>query len=199
MKYSTIGEASSVVQFAEIVDNTWNLARKNCDGLCHNYEQMCEWSMKLCLERWNSEKDSTIMQDKYNHEMKTSRIIEAGKRKERHYFVRYPITHNLYDLHKLVGQRTGFSAVCAPISLNRITSCAHSTTSDPKALDEDITFPNPTERISCREFWEHAQVVDEYLLKLWAWMKTTEMTPNYHPLQASMHSEFRRKKKMTER
>ena len=46
VKYSTIGEASSVVQCAEIVDDAWNLARKNCDLLCHIYEQLCEWSIK---------------------------------------------------------------------------------------------------------------------------------------------------------
>jgi len=147
------------------------VTRVDCDTLCHQYQNMCEWSMKLARQRWNWLPDDHF-KDPKKYLVKIERYIEANQKFKHQFWVRYPTSHVLLSLLNKVKEQTHFKEDCAVPSLNRITTCAHSTIGG-KSMQED--------RSSCVEFFQHAQVVDAYLLNLWTFMEHNQMTKDSDP------------------
>ena len=151
-------EAMTVVQCAQQVDDGWVLTRKDCDVLCHNYQRMVEWTMKCTLQGWNTKGDSRIFRNPKKYQVTITSYTTPGRKKQHSFWVRYPTQHNLYTLGNSVSDETSFKLVGDSIALDRITMCAMG------------------DRISCREFFDHAQHVDPYLLAAWQFMKNTPPT-----------------------
>merc|ERR1712190_41626 len=128
--------------------------------------------MKLALQLWNLLPDDHFKKDPKKYLVKIERYVEANQKFKHQFCVRYPTSHVLLFLLNKVKEQTHFNEVCAIPSLNRITTCAH-TTIGGKSMQGD--------RISCVEFFQHAQVVDAYLLKLWTFMEDNQMTKDSDP------------------
>jgi hypothetical protein len=161
--------AKAVVQFAEAVDSNWVLTRRDCDVLCNSYQKMCEWSLKLALERWNTLRDDTFIKAR-NHTVHIHRFDERGHPFSHSFKVRYPVTHSLFSLKELVVvQVPAFRPkhVPAKYTFNRLNDCAITTTGG-KTM--------PGDHIDCAEFFAHARDMDAYLLELWSFFKNTDMT-----------------------
>jgi hypothetical protein len=158
------------VQFAEMVDGNWVLTRRDCDALCNNYQKMCEWSLKLALERWNVLDDSHFVSKPSEYTVKIESFDERGCPFSHTFMVRYPVTHSLFSLTKLVEvQVPAFRPRHVPdkYDVNRINDCAVRTVGGVQMQGD---------RIDCTEFFAHTKTIDPYILELWKFMKTTTMT-----------------------
>jgi hypothetical protein len=164
-KFWSIDEAKTLVQFADNLDDSWVLTREDCDATCNTYHKVAEWSIKLLLSRWNKWDDKHFRDPL--HCVKIERFAEANKCVKHDFQVRYPQTHVLLTLVNKARAQTDFKETCAIPSLNRITTCAH-TTYGGKSVQGD--------RIKCVEFYQHAIEVDKYLLPLYKFMQSTPMT-----------------------
>ena len=153
------------MQFAENLDQIWVLTREDCDATCNTYQKVAEWSIKLLLSRWTTWDDKEFLDAK--HRVKISRFMAANKLVEHDFQVRYPLTHVLLTLVNSARNQTDFKETCALPSLNRITSCAH-TTYGGRSQQGDT--------IKCFEFYQHATEVDKYLIPLYKFMQRTPMT-----------------------
>ena len=172
--YANVYEARVLIQFARNVDETWVLTRKDCDVLCHNYGKLVEIAMKLALERWNNMDDATCKKWIFENQMEHLHRIDITQKGgpgqpslHHHFFVRYPKHHNLHALHAAVVQHTPFNFACNRTSLNRITSCSSSAIGGENAQGDAIT---------CSEFFQHAQVLDDFLIRLLDGMRVTPMS-----------------------
>ena len=160
----------TVLQCAQVVDDAWVLTRKDCDVLCHNYQRMVEWTLKCLLQGWNNKGDSVLFRqaNAKKYHVTISVFPTPGSKKQQHSFwVRYPTEHNLYTLENAVARETSFQQRADSVSLNRITMCVSSTMGGKETLGD---------RISCHEFFIHAQNVDPYILQAWKFMEDTSPT-----------------------
>ena len=171
-KFYHIDEVKSLVQYATDVDSCWLLNRQDCDTLCQAYQQMAEWTMKFLLEKWTSGvSDDEFFANPKLHCVQISRHVgNKGTMVKHSFWVRYPIKHNLHTLLTAVQKQTTFQGPpCELASLKKIQSCARDTTGGREAKGD---------RISCKEFFDHATEVDKLLFSMWNFMNSEMTSPN---------------------
>jgi hypothetical protein len=158
-------EALTVMELAQTVDSDWTLDRTHCDVLCHFYQRFAELLFKMTLEGWARD------DEKFPHHVFTRKRVEgtdeARYTTSNHKFwfkKRFKATHSLSKLQESIQTRTDFAMVTSDESLQRIGNCAADT-----MYGED----NFMTRISCADFFFHSSVLDEYIMDLLDFIKTT--------------------------
>jgi hypothetical protein len=150
----------TILQEAEIVDDSWVLTRKDCDSLCHNYQRMVELTLKALLEGWRRDNP------KVKHFLTATNPVTKEDQKYK-YYKRYENTRDLVALADVAAAHVpGFGGAMPPRdALHVITTCAQDTT-------YGTAYTTHPRRISCHDFFVTAQRVDPFLLACWNFMST---------------------------
>ena len=173
---SVADEASSILEFAETVDNNWMVAmsRSHCNAFCHSYHRLVELSLKMALQGWHDQSDV-----RFTH-YENLPVDDDGTLRPAKYYKRYKATHDLVYLANQVKEHIrdfGGLIVPAEKSLARITLCAGDADSHSRCgvKQTGASSLKAGNRISCEEFFHHAEAISPYLQNLWQRMEEHDL------------------------
>ena len=178
-----VGEAKTILQLARQVDDGWVLTRKECDVLCLLYQRMTEKILQLTVEHFNEKKDSFFLNNPSAWRSVHTVGLDGGQPPFQ-FLKRYPPIHSLTERYRLVRRQTKFPADSSTDDdtmqkhLFRISRCAGTRINTTKKGGTISTKVFSETRISCRDFWDSAQIVDQLVVPLLRWidMKKEQFT-----------------------
>lgn len=168
--YVPFGEALSAFECAELLDDGWNLKR-NGDVICRIYQRMVEFLLKLVIEAHNKNEVREEIRKHVDVRSRTTWIVRSFA----------PKTHNLGTLLRRALDETAFTTNFAVRNkqLELISNCAVSTVYDADGnvvgeVDEQPVEYDASATISYKEFSEAAQEVDQLIMDIISFLKTTK-------------------------